>query len=235
MTGVSLERVARRVAAGRQTLPRRRRRGGSRTLVDVPSAERAPERHYSRGAALKLAAVGAVSVSLGSWRAGPAQAQQLSKSGCVAGCLDAYERDLAKRVDGCIDRYAAPYFNSPGWSRFLRSFDRFLPGIDYVVSGGLAEVCMEGARAVEVANRERCLSKCEKNCQAAASAACAVVPPPKAPPPPPVPPPAPDDPCAACNEVGGYCCGTCPGQDYAPCLTVLTDGTLAGTCESQCG
>jgi hypothetical protein len=187
--------------------------------VVSPAAEPAPrtpdpagsEERYARGKAVKLAIVGAASLSLGLWKAAPARAED--RAHCLAGCLDRYQEHMDVSFDRCLDAWAALHGASPNnpWPVVLNFY---IGGLGPVLNGG-AGLCVASAYARHAYRRGECIDHCNESCrlpgsrsvQGLFSSTCEVLPPPKDEPPVPPPPPTKGSECLNCESVGGICCG----------------------------
>jgi hypothetical protein len=174
--------------------------GDRKTQVHKQDSTRDDEERYSRGTAVKLAATGLASVSLGLWRAGPSLAQDEGE--CFKDCntrLDTFELNFER---ACYEKFGESRkwaYQTPVWKQILLLMT--FPGT--MVQQTLAASCALTGTAVVQQAREGCLPECQRRCGKRASQSRAfsdeVC---EAPPPPPQripkPPPAPnlaEDPC----------------------------------------
>jgi hypothetical protein len=180
----------------------------------VPLATDREER-YSRGTALKLAAIGAASLSIGFWRTTPAEAGEYGD--CVEECRKVSDKTLRKLFRACEDVFKPEvlYDHYPGWKK-VKFLAMFPPRVGWSLAGTtlLGYCYLKNQHFVDKWEKE-CNDECKRECkgralQSASSArqVCKAPPPPKHESPKPPPPPNQSyDPCAACNAVGGLCCG----------------------------
>lgn len=186
--------------------------------------------HLSRARALKLAGVGAASLTLGLWRtSSPARAQ--GQEGCFTWCFDAANKRLNRRLASCDDVFKPSTFGGASWRKVL-TVNLFPPATQVQWgAAALTGLCYAKARFDSERDKVDCYDQCEDRCRKRAaesrsrdgrlSTPCDVTPPPKLQSP--KPPPAPNstqDPCLACAQVGGMCCGPFKaGADgrFVPC------------------
>lgn len=227
----------------------------ARTTNRQPLAGRSSPAHevhtqrYSRTRAVRLATLGAVSLSLGLGRVTPSHAQ--SQSDCKTQCYDKYldrnQRDIA--ACGRLYRYERWQQTDPGWERFKAVVKAggwsFVRGWihDQVIQG-----CYQRASNAALEGFERCDDACEETCTKSLTRSpqgsgmtnqtCHAPDPPKSTPP--TPPPAPNpanDPCAACNtQPGAICCGPAPlGKPPCGCASYDPDGPETPCQRVGCG
>jgi hypothetical protein len=179
-------------------------------------SDRAPgsdDERYSRATAVKLAAAGFASVSLGLWRAVPAIAQD--EGDCFKECNSRFDKFDLEWYRACTNKFrpALPALTpKPRWKQVL-GYATFPVT---TVQESLAAACYLAGDAVSRQAREGCWRNCEQTCRKrqsrslqASRQACEPTQPPKNYTPAP-PPPAPSmtaDPCWSCVGVGGLCCG----------------------------
>lgn len=220
-----LEAVALHFAGGRT--------GSARTLEGGSAAG---DERFSRAVALRLALVGAASLSLGLWKASPAAAQD--RGDCFAQCLEDHDKELKRRLQSCNDVFRGYRRTPPGsWARIKYIF----PFGRLIAHDTLAALCHRAAADELRGAKNDCYEGCETTCREQRSvqsasgrsvAACEVTPPPKAPPPtiPPIPSHPPSEACAACNQNGDKCCGSCPGNPLAAACVGVSEGEAVVDC-----
>jgi hypothetical protein len=226
--GVSawLDRAARHLAgdAGRE---RRSQPGLANPAIS--DARSAAEEHMSRGSAVKLGAAAGASLVLGLWRAPEAEA--FTRDECIGQC---YGGVLKRSLEGqrfCRNFYANPWKTDPKtWGRVREVIDEGgWNTLKKIIQDNLQQACETAVANKAVRKLDECDQACNIACgrslQGRSSRRQVCKPPP--PPPPksytPAPPAAPsvtEDPCWACTQVGGQCCGPFKaGADgrFAPC------------------
>ena len=189
-----------------------RREGGARE--PEPASTTSIDDELSRERVLKLAVAGAVSTSVAMWRAPGAEAGS-DLGECLNGCKGDYNDALDAQLRSCAAQAQAWKANpSRAWDVAFRiGFYQ----VQALVDAGHLVCAVRAWRSVEKpykACREQCYDDCAgpgSRALHASRQACAPTPPPKPKKPyTPAPPPAPAmtvDPCLACNQVGGMCCG----------------------------
>jgi hypothetical protein len=207
------------------------------------SAATGGEPGLSRTRVLRLGLAGAASVLVAGYR--PTRALAQDRNECLTQCYDRYARAADRDVSACESLYNDPksYVNSPqDWRRIRALIDRGGWGVfNDFVNRVLWEACEARALNRMKQGFTRCEDACRETCpQPGGRTPSAVIsaltchgthPPPASKPTPPPPPNPANDVCAACVEVGGVCCGSCPRDpNVAPCLTLLTTGETAGDC-----
>lgn len=230
----------------RWTAQRAGRRRRPRGAIDArPSAATRTKTGFSRTSVLRLGIAGAASL-LAAAGFRPARALAQDRNECLVHCYDRYTRAADRDVSACASLYNDPksYMNSPqDWRRIRAIIDRGGWGvINDLVNRALWEACEKRAVNRMEQGFRRCEDACKETCPqqggrtpsavtSSASVCRGTNPPPASKPTsPPAPNPA-NDPCGACVQVGGICCGSCPGDpNAAPCLTRLTTGDAAGDC-----
>ena len=235
----------------RQAGPRRLTRADLDVWRSTPTPT---EPGFTRSRLLRLGVAGATSLLVAGYR--PTRALAQSRQECQIQCGDRYAHAASRDIQACESLYRDPrsfYETAPdgrSWRRFRALIDRGGWGfINDVTNRALWEACERRAINKLEQGLDRCEDACKETCPEPGSrtpsavtgfaSVCHGTNPPRAskPTPPPAPSPA-NDPCAACVQVGGLCCGSCPNNpNAAPCLTRLTDGGTAGDCTqalSQC-
>lgn len=204
----------------------RGRAGGARE--PEPPSTTSIDDGVSREGVLRLAVAGAASLSLAAWRVPGAEAGS-DLGECLTGCKEdpgGHDDALKRQLHSCNTQTQAWKANAtPAWDVVFRtSFYR-----TQALSDALQILCaLRAWRSVE-RDYKKCRNQCYNDCAGsglrslqASRQACEPTPPPKKPYTP-APPPAPNmtaDPCLACNQVGGMCCGPFkpnPDGSFQPC------------------
>jgi hypothetical protein len=220
-----LDRLARRAAGNRiQRSPR----GGPHRDSDVAGSGDVGEDRFTRATSLKLAVIGAASLSLGLWRAPVARAQSEELARCFELCGASYRERvppiLRRRLRACEREFSpANLAKKPGWRRLRRRLRLTPVGWNSLVDQ-LRSNCFANARSESRADRKDCEETCERTCprrsvQSASSTtapSCQYTPPPK--PSPPAVPPAPATEGGYCSD----CAKVTPAAFCDPCPTVDT-------------
>lgn len=190
---------------------------------DAPNGSEEP---VSRASALKLGLAAGASLMLGLGR--PLEAMAFDREDCIGTC---YERVLerAKKDTGFCRRFYNDHLwktDPRGWARLREILhDGGWATLQKLTGQALGEVCESVVAKRAVNGLDKCDDACTTACgqrfaQATWSRRETCKPPPPPAPYTPPPPPAPNltsDPCWACVQVGGTCCGP---------YTAAADGTL---------
>ena len=213
----------------------------TRTPGAVVAAVEDEGTRISRGTALKLGAASVATLSTGLSLA--PDARSADRGDCITSCYEKYINAADRALKSCDDLYGDERFYNAhaDWQQFHQLVK---DGAWSFVRGAVREVmrrtCITNAENAFKRGLDRCDNACRETCtsdtraraSALGQATCRGTDPPRrseAPPPPP--PASPDtDPCAACEAVGGLCCGPAP-PGGAPCGCagyVPPDGTPCG-------
>jgi hypothetical protein len=195
----------------------------------------------SRAAALKVGAASVAALSSGLTLVPSAGAADRGE--CIGSCYEKYINAAERALRSCDDLYGDDRFYNahPDWQQFHQLVK---DGPWSFVRGAVREVmrrtCVTNAENAFKRGLDRCDSACRETCtsdtrahsSALGQSTCRGTDPPRRAeqPPPPPPPDDANDPCAACEAVGGLCCGPAP-PGGAPCGCagyVPPDGTPCG-------
>lgn len=223
LPGDMLDALARRLAPASPSVHRE-----SESSAPLSSSDD----HLSRAAAVRYAMAGIASLSLGLWRVPEGRA--LTRDECEQACFARRGNELEDALKACRRLYSPSWYNKPGTDTRWGAFKETVSGgpwgwLKNFVNNALLDGCLTRAQKRFEESLDKCMESCEVACEGSRSLqgpslfrrACE--PPPSPPPHTPSPPPAPSataDPCLACNQVGGMCCGpfkaTATG-DFQPC------------------
>lgn len=194
-----VDRLARRsVQAGRPLT--------AATATGDATADEPPEERFTRASAVKLVLLGAAAIALGR-SAPPAQAAE--RGGCFAECLDSHEKALKRQLSACRDVFVPDFIDrtkADSWERLKAMFAYGF--LENAAASSLAGLCYGKAKLNYRSGLDDCYRRCERKQPPS--------PPPNSAPPPVPPAPSLNDPCAACAQVGGICCGS-PEPGKPPC------------------
>lgn len=212
--GVSawLDRAARRLAGERDQGGRFQPRSAEVTLSDAVGDS---EELISRETAVKLGLATGASLMLGLW--GASEAKALDRDECIGACYDRVLERSLKDTGFCRRLYNDAVWKTDGssWARIHEILNEGGWGtLRKITQQSLAEACESVVAKRAVNGLEKCDDACRVVCGRALAGrssrrqVCKPPPPPKSyTPAPPDPPNMTDDPCSACTQVGGLCCG----------------------------